>query len=216
MTGVLRWLYRQTTEKLYHEWAGVYDLVSCVVSLGNWHRWRLQALVCAGGGSVLELGFGTGHLQEAIGQSGRRGYGADASSEMVARAARRSRERGLPVRLVQARAQALPFMAGCFETVVSTFPADYIVDEETMRECARVLAAGENKASASRLAIVGLWVRTDQRLLRLVFAPFYGSPDGRFLWQMLRTLRAAGFAPAVVEQIHGAFAVGSILAVREP
>jgi len=39
---------------------------------------------------------------------------------------------------VQCRVQALPFRAGAFDSVVSTFPTDYIADRATLREVQRV------------------------------------------------------------------------------
>ncbi len=41
--------------------------------------------------------------------------------------------------LVRARAQAMPFRSGAFDSVVSTFPAEFIVQAETLKEIARVL-----------------------------------------------------------------------------
>jgi len=41
--------------------------------------------------------------------------------------------------LVRARAQAMPFRSGSFNSVVSTFPAEFIVQAETLREIARVM-----------------------------------------------------------------------------
>jgi ubiquinone/menaquinone biosynthesis C-methylase UbiE len=39
---------------------------------------------------------------------------------------------------VQCRVQALPFRSGEFDSVVSTFPSDYIADAATLREVQRV------------------------------------------------------------------------------
>jgi ubiquinone/menaquinone biosynthesis C-methylase UbiE len=39
---------------------------------------------------------------------------------------------------VQCRVQALPFRSGVFDSVVSTFPSDYIADLATLREVQRV------------------------------------------------------------------------------
>jgi len=41
--------------------------------------------------------------------------------------------------LVRARAQAMPFRSGAFDSVVSTFPTEFIVDPATLNEIARVL-----------------------------------------------------------------------------
>ena len=41
--------------------------------------------------------------------------------------------------LVRARAQAMPFQSGSFDSVVSTFPAEFIIDPATLAEIARVM-----------------------------------------------------------------------------
>ncbi len=46
------------------------------------------------------------------------------------------------MRVCRARAQALPFPDSCFDSVVSTFPSDYIVEERTLIEVRRVLRPG--------------------------------------------------------------------------
>ena len=49
-----------------------------------------------------------------------------------------SRRAGVTVPQVQCRVQALPFRSGSFDSVVSTFPTDYIADRATLREVQRV------------------------------------------------------------------------------
>ena len=41
--------------------------------------------------------------------------------------------------LVRARAQAMPFRSGAFDSVVSTFPAEFIVEPAALKEIARVM-----------------------------------------------------------------------------
>ena len=51
---------------LYHELAWTYDLVSRVVSLGQWRTWQrtaLEHLAARRGDPILELAHGTGDLQ---------------------------------------------------------------------------------------------------------------------------------------------------------
>jgi ubiquinone/menaquinone biosynthesis C-methylase UbiE len=57
-------------------------------------------------------------------------------------AQRKLQRRGSPAVLVRGRAQQLPFADAAFDAVVSTFPTDFIVAPETLREIARVLPAG--------------------------------------------------------------------------
>jgi SAM-dependent methyltransferase len=62
------------------------------------------------------------------------------------------RRLGIPAPRVLASAFALPFASALFDTVVSTFPAGYILRVDALRELARVLRP------EGRLVIVGLAV----------------------------------------------------------
>ncbi len=133
-----RALIRRLLHHFYREFAWTYDVVAWGVSAGLWRQWVLAALPEARG-RVLELGFGTGYLQAAL--AGRPGVaGLDASPQMARLAARRVRRHGYTPRLARGVAQALPFAAASFDTVLATFPAEYIFDPTTHAEIRRVLA----------------------------------------------------------------------------
>jgi ubiquinone/menaquinone biosynthesis C-methylase UbiE len=67
--------------------------------------------------------------------------GLDLSVTMGRHARRRLGRAGLPVPLVRARAQALPFRDEYFDTIVATFPTGFIIDLRTLREATRNLRA---------------------------------------------------------------------------
>ncbi len=123
---------------LYHEFAFTYDAVAWLVSLGQWQAWGRTVLVRARGPRVLEIGHGPGHLLIALARSGRRPIGIDLSPQMIHMAQRNIRQAGVKVPLVQCRVQALPFRSGEFDSVVATFPSDYISELATLREVERV------------------------------------------------------------------------------
>jgi ubiquinone/menaquinone biosynthesis C-methylase UbiE len=133
-----RALIRRLFHHFYREFAWSYDAVAWAVSGGLWRRWALAALPLLEG-RTLELGFGPGHLQLALAPSAR-AAGLDASPQMAAMAARRLRRAGYPPRLARGLAQHLPFPDAAFDTVVATFPAEYILDPATHAEIRRVLA----------------------------------------------------------------------------
>ncbi|MBX0327177.1 methyltransferase domain-containing protein [Oscillochloris sp. ZM17-4] len=138
LTHLVRWAF----ERLYRELSWAYDLVAAAVSGGLWQRWTRAALPFLRG-RVLELGFGPGHLQLALATAGASPpFGVDASPQMIARARRRLRRAGLPARLARARAQRLPLAPASFDTVLATFPSEYIADPRTHAEILRVLAPG--------------------------------------------------------------------------
>ncbi|HTP09009.1 MAG TPA: methyltransferase domain-containing protein [Anaerolineae bacterium] len=123
---------------LYHELAFTYDAVAWLVSLGQWQAWGRTALDRVRGPRVLEIGHGPGHLLVALARSGRQAIGIDLSPQMGRLAQQNMRRAGVHAPTVQCRVQALPFRSGAFDSVVSTFPTDYIADVATLREVQRV------------------------------------------------------------------------------
>ena len=87
---------------------------------------------------MLELAHGPGHLLIALKTAGYQPIGIDLSPRMGRQAARRLRCARLDVPLVRCRAQALPFRSNSFDDAVATFPTNYILDLNTLREVARV------------------------------------------------------------------------------
>jgi ubiquinone/menaquinone biosynthesis C-methylase UbiE len=87
---------------------------------------------------VLEIGHGPGHLLIALARSGRQPIGIDLSPQMIRLAQRNIRQAGVNVPQAQCRVQALPFRSGEFDSVVATFPSDYIADLAALREVQRV------------------------------------------------------------------------------
>jgi len=128
---------------LYNELAFIYDLVSWVVSLGSWRCWVRSSLPhIHPDGTILELAHGTGNLQLDLHAAGRDAIGYDLSPAMGHIASGKLIRAGRRPRLVRGRAQTLPFRAAAFSSVISTFPTDFIIASETLREVARVLQPG--------------------------------------------------------------------------
>jgi ubiquinone/menaquinone biosynthesis C-methylase UbiE len=171
-------LYLWATERLYHELAWAYDSVSWLVSLGRWSRWRRMALDYVSPGWVLEVGFGTGELLSEMARRGLQGVGIDPSPAMHRVTARKLRRRGLAVPRVRAIGQRAPFADGCFDTIVSTFPAGYILDAETLQEAARLLRMPQvdTGEGGGRLIVVGMVVEMDSPLLRWAMHLLLGAP----------------------------------------
>src|SRR5687767_11287147 len=104
------------------------------LGLGRWRRW----LVAGAAGSVLDIGCGTGRNLPLY-DAGTRVVGIDVSAEALARARRRRPD----VPLVQGDAEALPFRAGTFDTVVSALVFCSVPDAARgLSEVRRVLRPG--------------------------------------------------------------------------
>lgn len=181
----MRWLaklYVWATHRLYQELAWAYDPVSWLVSLGQWAGWRQTALDYAAGERILEVGFGTGELLLEMARRGLRGCGLERSTAMHRLTARKMARQGLWLPRVRGIAQRLPFADGSFDTIIATFPAEYILEPATLREVARLLRPADTVGGGGggRFVVVGLVLQTDHPLLRramhLVFDPAAKKP----------------------------------------
>jgi len=182
-----RGLYRWAANRLYNEFAWAYDAVSWLVSAGHWDGWRKTTLAHVSGQRVLEVGFGTGDLLVEMAARGWRVCGLDCSPAMHRITARKLRRRGMAAPRVRGITQALPFADGSFDTLIATFPAEYIVAPETLREAARVLAVD------GRFVIAGLTAQVEHPLLRWLVRPVYGDVRDGVLAYFERVVAPAGF-----------------------
>lgn len=199
-------LYLWVCERLYYELAWWYDLVSWVVSGGQWRRWQAGVWQEVRGSDVLELGFGTGELLIQGADRGLTMVGLDCSPAMMEVARWRAEKAQTTVRTVLGDGRWLPFDDGVFDTAIATFPAGYILEEETLLELRRVLRAG------GRVVILGLWVDVDLGWIGRLMPIFYGRPRIAAQDAMAMQVAAAGFVARWVEQQSGRFTVGVLVA----
>lgn len=144
---------------LYHQFAFAYDFVAAVVSFGRWKAWILEVVPFIEGTRILEIGQGPGHLQRFLHNRGLVAVAIDESAPMT-RIAKRNLIKHLGLysghsqnkptypsdytqtNLTRGLAQQLPFPADVFDTVIATFPAEYITDTQTLSEVNRCLSDG--------------------------------------------------------------------------
>ncbi len=122
----------------------LYRFASTVPFAGQWRVWQRLVLARLSGHDVLELGCGLGDLLADMLTAGYNCRAVEHSSQMVA-AARdtlRRRKIGQAAWVIQGSAQSLPFSNNSFDSVVSTFPSEYIYDANTIAEVERVLRPG--------------------------------------------------------------------------
>jgi ubiquinone/menaquinone biosynthesis C-methylase UbiE len=210
----LGWLYLWAARRLYNELALLYDPVSGLVSAGHWGEWRRIALDYVTRPPVLEVGFGTGQLLLELAQRHGSAYGIDLSRAMHRIAARRLRRRGLAAHRVRGQAQALPFENGSFETIVCTFPAEYIADPRSLRELRRVLRRPDGAGGpGGRLVIVGLAVYRTGAPLQ---SGFRVPRTDTALERLCGNMRSAGLAVGLISRFAGTVRVPVIVAERWP
>lgn len=136
-------LLRLFFHHLYHGLAFTYDLVAALVSFGQWNEWILTVLPFIEGTHVLELGHGPGHLQRTLWDHGVVAVGLDESAQMGLLARQRLIRAGhAQPNLTRGLGQSLPFPTETFDSLVATFPAEYIFDARTLSEAYRVLRNG--------------------------------------------------------------------------
>lgn len=136
-------LRRSLFETLYKN-RYLYRFASTVPFAGQWRVWQRLVLPRIVGKDVLELGCGLGDLLADMSQAGYQCHAVEHSPQMLqaARDTLRRRNVGDPSHILQGSAQHLPFADGSFDTVVSTFPTEYIYDPNTIAEVERVLRSG--------------------------------------------------------------------------
>ena len=150
---------------LYHPFAFTYDLVAATVSLNRWKDWGFSIIPFIEGARVLELGHGPGHLQRILRDRKLIAFGLDESAPMGTLARARLQKSGYAnINLTRGLAQDLPFVSSYFDTIVSTFPSEYIFDPRTLAEVRRCLLNG------GRLVILPVAWHVGQRMIERFLA----------------------------------------------
>ena len=136
-----------------------YDRYAAILSFGQDPRWRrflVSRLDVGPRATVLDVATGTGAVaREIVTQHGCTVVGLDQSAEMLAEARRRAPP---DVRLVEGRAEELPFPDATFDALTFTYLLRYVADPaETLRELARVVRPGVTIAVLEFAVPRGLW-----------------------------------------------------------
>lgn len=186
---IIRGFWRLAFRALYYPLAPLYDKISHYFFLGQWVKWQQAVLPRLQGKRVLEVGCGTGSLLTVILQRGYKAVGVDASVAMLEQAQKKLNAAGFSGRILQAKAQQLPFPDESFETVVSTFPSEYILDVETLKEIQRVLYPGGRLVIVDT-AILKPFNRKAKFLLNLYgWLGVWGKPGQKIARQAPSTFR---------------------------
>jgi ubiquinone/menaquinone biosynthesis C-methylase UbiE len=155
---------------LYHPFAFTYDLVAATISFGHWNNWVYNILPFIEGTHILELGHGPGHLQHFLLDQDMVAVAIDESAPMGILAKRRLDGSH---RLARALAQKIPFASYSFDSVISTFPSEYIFDMQTLSEAHRIL-----RSSGRLIVLLAAWPRNP--LLAWLFKVTGQSPSDAY------------------------------------
>jgi ubiquinone/menaquinone biosynthesis C-methylase UbiE len=189
----MRTLVRFFFYLLYHPFAFTYDLVAGVVSLGRWKDWILSVVPFIQGNRILEIGHGPGHLQRVLLSRNLFAVGIDESASM-GRLAKRNLTRFLDsktnhpdqtsnsqqrdyaqVNLTRGVGQHLPFSDESFDSILATFPSEYITNPDTVAEVKRCLING------GRFIVLPVAMLTGRgmldRVMSVVFRVTHETPE---------------------------------------
>lgn len=150
------------TEGLVIHWGTPYDVLMPLATFGGMrrvHRRVVDLVEAKPGDAVLDVGCGPGNLAlllaQRVGPSGL-AAGIDASPEMIARARRNARRRGVSVDFRLEPVEAVSFPDQRFDAVVSSFVYHHLpgdLKQRALASIARVLKPG------GRLCIVDFMPR---------------------------------------------------------
>jgi demethylmenaquinone methyltransferase/2-methoxy-6-polyprenyl-1,4-benzoquinol methylase len=144
----------QAARKLFAPLGPTYDRYARLLSLGQDPRWRrflVKRIEAGPRDVVLDVATGTGAVAlELVRQKGCAVVGVDPSTEMLDEARRRITLAAATkdVRLMEGRAEELPFEDGAFDALTVTYLLRYVDDPgATLAELARVVRSGGTLAS---------------------------------------------------------------------
>lgn len=188
---------------LYGPLSFLYGVISWAVSFGQWNNWGAAVWPYIEGPTILEIGFGPGHLLNRLAASPYRAVGLDASRQMTRAALRRVAGKpcaGTRINRVVIRASSLniPLPANSFDTIVSTFPAPFLFHPNSLIEIRRVLKP------------------TGRLLILLSVEPRRDTLPGMLLWLLYRLTGETAADPARVDApLRARFAESGFLASIE-
>jgi demethylmenaquinone methyltransferase/2-methoxy-6-polyprenyl-1,4-benzoquinol methylase len=197
-----------STRRLFAPLGPTYDRYSSLLSFGQDPRWRrflVSRIDTGANDTVLDVATGTGMVaRELVRRTGSAVVGIDQSPEMLASA--RERTRGLPVTLVEGRAESLPFADAEFDALTFTYLLRYVDDPAaTLSELARVVKPGGTIAMLEFALPRGvwrplweLWVRIGLPLAGRLISPGWHDV-GTFLGPSIRGFWARWPEPRVLE-----------------
>lgn len=159
----------------------------------DWYPLFAQELVAAPGVSLVDVGCGPGNIHPALCEAGARVTGLDYSPGMVREAHAQAVRDGLPVRLLQADAQAIPFRDGQFDAGLAAHMLYHVPNiERALRELRRVVKVGGRVLISTNAPdhSARLDALHGQAATELGYTPAAANPDRRFSLDHLPLVQA--------------------------
>ena len=175
---------------------GRYDVLAEVLSLGQNHRWRYEAvehIVAAAPTRVLDVATGTaGVALRLVERCDAQVTGIDLSESMLRRGVTNVAHAAVTarVRLAVGRAEQLPFADATFDALTFSYLLRYVADPAaTLRELARVVKPGGTVASLEfHVPRSATWLAAWWFYTRVVLPIAGGVAGGREWWTVGRFL----------------------------
>ncbi|HEY6287032.1 MAG TPA: class I SAM-dependent methyltransferase [Ktedonobacteraceae bacterium] len=192
----------------------LYRFASSVPFAGQWRVWQRLVLSRLHGYDVLELGCGLGDLLADMSEAGYMCYAVERSPQMVKATRETLRRRKLDkiASVIQGSAQHLPFSNDSFDTIVSTFPSEYIYDPDTIAEVERVLRPGGRfiVVEGANLLPIGFLQPFLVLIQTLVYgsASVFGPRKQRNLDEEIARNRSTGYAKRNIVQSRNVIGTG--------
>jgi hypothetical protein len=122
----------------------------------------------------------------------------------------------LAIPRLRAIVQAAPFADGRFDSIVSTFPAGYILEAASLQDIARLLRAPEPEAGVAggRLIVVGMIILNENKLWNWAMRFLFGAEEGVVLERFGQLARRAGLRVTVVDSKRRGLRVPAVVAER--
>lgn len=139
---MLNRIWRFGFRLLYNEMAFTYDVVSRIVSFGQWRCWQRSVFPFIEPpkvDTVLELAHGSGDLQVDLLEAGYRTVALDLSPAMGRITQRKLWRKGLHTPILRADVCRLPLKSSSFAAIVCTFPTAFVFRPDMLAELKRVL-----------------------------------------------------------------------------
>ena len=220
----------RAARELFAPLGPTYDRYARLLSFGQDPRWRrflVERIQARPGDVVVDVATGTGAVAlELVRQKGCSVVGIDQSAEMLEEARRRIAlaAASKDVRLVEGRAEELPFEEGAFDALTVTYLLRYVDDPRaTLAELARVVRSGGTLASlefgvppaALPRAAWELYTGVGLPLAGRIIGTGWREVGGFLARQHPRLLRAAAARPAA-RAVAGGGRGGRTCAPHEP